>query len=160
MTTPSDDSQSDRVQQIMRRAFRVHGEGQATNVARPSKRAARARQTQARPERVTRMAAVRALLADTRLSFHQSIAPLARALEHTAQALADARAELLRRGGVAAGDAALVRPFVPGSLLGGLAPEAGPHYISTPNRSGVDAQFTQRQRNRETDKDRDRDKDR
>ena len=53
---------------------------------------------------------VRALLESARLSFHQSAAPYVRALERNARVLVGMRAELLRRGAVAAGSAALVHP--------------------------------------------------
>ncbi len=53
---------------------------------------------------------VRALMEAARLSFHQSAAPYVRALERNARVLVGMRAELLRRGAVAAGSAALVHP--------------------------------------------------
>ena len=85
---------------------------------------------------------VRALLESARLSFHQSAAPYVRALERNARVLVGMRAELLRRGAVATGSAALVHPHrAPLGSLGGLVPEAGPRYVSTPNASGVDHDF-------------------
>jgi hypothetical protein len=85
---------------------------------------------------------VRALLESARLSFHQSAAPYVRALERNARVLVGMRAELLRRGAVATGSAALVHPHsAPLGGLGGLVPEAGPRYVSTPNASGVDHDF-------------------
>jgi hypothetical protein len=92
----------------------------------------------------TRATVVPALLAATRSAWHQAMAPHASALRHAAVHLVDARAELLRRGAVIAGSAALVRPPLPPlsssasspsaeavvvmGQYATLAPEAGPCY--------------------------------